>query len=162
MPENQDACRLGVGALLQKELELTRQFETLLADEYRVIAERDISTLEQVIADKSRLLEQLAGHEQERTQILKCGGFKDGPAGMAECLRWCDPHQQLATLWEHLQSQARICHDLNRRNQQLVDLCSRHAREVLHLLRGEAPGQTTYQADGEADHQHSSRSLARA
>jgi flagellar biosynthesis/type III secretory pathway chaperone len=162
MPEQHEAYRLEIRTLLQHELDLVMQFEALLADEYRVIAERDIASLEQLLGDKARLLEQLAGLEQERTKMLEAAGFGAGNAGMTECLRHCDPQQQLSRLWGDLQSQARTCHDLNRRNQQLVDLCSRHAREVLHLLRGEEPGQNTYQADGEADHRHSSRSLAKA
>ncbi|MGB5540416.1 MAG: flagellar protein FlgN [Gammaproteobacteria bacterium] len=162
MPVNQDACRLGISTLLQQELELAERFETLLGDEYRVIASRDIAALEQLIGDKARLLEQLAGLEQERTALLKGAGFETGHPGMTHCLRWCDPQQQITPLWQRLQSQARICDNLNRKNQQLVDLCSRHAREALHLLRGEEPGQNTYQADGESDHHHSSRSLAKA
>ena len=161
MPGNKDVCRLGISTLIKKVLELTAQFETLLADEYRVVAERDIACLERIISDKSQLLEQLAGLERERADTLRIAGFAADNAGMRDCLDWCDPQQQLTRSWRRLQSQARVCHGLNRRNQQLVDLCSRHAREILHLLRGEEPGQNTYQADGEADHRHSSRSLAR-
>ena len=112
MPVNQDACRLGISTLLQQELELAERFETLLGDEYRVIARRDIAALEQLIGDKARLLEQLAGLEQERTALLKGAGFETGHPGMTHCLRWCDPQQQITPLWQRLQSQARICDDL--------------------------------------------------
>jgi flagellar biosynthesis/type III secretory pathway chaperone len=162
MRGNPESCRLDIGTLLQNELKLTVTFESILANEYRSIAERDIAALEQVIAEKTRLLDQLAGLEQQRRQTLEDAEFGSGHTAMVDCLRWCDPRQEITSLWQHLQSRARTCHDLNRRNQQLVELCSRHAREILYLLRGEEPDQETYQADGEADHRHSSRSLAKA
>jgi flagellar biosynthesis/type III secretory pathway chaperone len=161
MTRNPDACRLGIGALLQKELELTEQLETLLADEYQAIAGRDTETFERLVSDKQQQLVLLARLEQERVVMLEESGFDDGHAGMTGCLQWCDPRQQLAALWQNLLSVARICHDQNRKNQQLVELCSRHAREALHLLRGEDTHQDVYQADGETDDRHSSRSLAR-
>jgi len=162
MSRNPEACRLTLGTLLQQEHELIKQFGSLLADEYRVITERDMACLERVIADKARLLDLLAGLEQQRAAIQQGAGFDADLAGTTNCLCWCDPQQQMAPLWQNLQALARICQRQNRKNQQLVDLCSRHAREALHLLRGEEPRQDTYQADGETDNRHSNRSLARA
>jgi flagellar biosynthesis/type III secretory pathway chaperone len=162
MRGNPESCRLDIGNLLQDELKLTGEFETVLTNEYRSIAERDIAALEQIIAEKTRLLDQLAGLEEQRRQTLEDAEFGSGHTAMVDCLCWCDPQRELNSLWQQLQSRARTCHHMNRRNQQLVELCSRHAREILYLLRGEEAGQETYQADGEAEHRHSSRSLAKA
>jgi flagellar biosynthesis/type III secretory pathway chaperone len=155
------AYRLAIGTLLQQELDLVTQFEALLADEYRVIAERDIAAFELIISDKTRRLGELARLEQERAAMQEGACFDAGHAGMTGCLTWCDPHNQLVPLWQNLLARARACHEQNRKNQLLADLCSRHARETLHLLRGEDPCQDLYQADGETDNRHGSRSLAR-
>lgn len=162
MQDSPDKYRFELRKLLHLEIELIRKFAGLLADEYRFISERDIAALELLLNDKNDLLEQLSGMEQERTRILEGAGFDTGHAAMPDCLHWCDPQNELATLWNDLLSQARACHELNHRNQCLVDLCSRHAREALHVLRGEESGRDTYQADGVEDHRHSSRTLARA
>ncbi len=155
------AYRLEIGTLLQQELDLVTQFEALLADEYRVITERDITAFERIISEKTRLLGQLAQLEQGRAALQEGACFDAGHAGMAGYLNWCDPHNQLVPLWQSLLARARACHEQNRKNQLLADLCSRYAREALHLLRGEDPCQDLYQADGETDNHHGSRSLAR-
>lgn len=162
MADTRETCRTNIGNLLQRELELTTQLQPLLADEYRSIVERDTTCFEQLIADKAGLLERLSGLEQERATIQENAGFAAGHAGMEDCLCWCDPRQQLVPHWQALQAHAAVCHRLNRKNQQLAELCSRHVREALHLLRGEELRQDTYLADGETDHRHSSRSIARA
>lgn len=162
MTGNRETSRSNIGTLLQRELELTTRLQALLADEYRAIVERDTTCFEQVIADKAGLLDRLSGLEQERATIQESAGFAAGHAGMKDCLCWCDPRQQIVPLWQALQANAAVCHRLNRRNRQLAELCSRHVREALHLLRGEEVRQDTYLADGETDHRHSSRSIARA
>lgn len=154
-------CHLQIRDLLHSEIELMKRFESVLAGEYRAITEREIVLLEQIITDKSRLLEQLASLEHERTQAVTSAGFGTGPAAMADCLRDAEPDLALPALWHELQKTARNCQDMNRKNQHLVDLCSRHTRNVLHVLRGEEPGQQTYLSDGETDDRHCSRSLAK-
>lgn len=161
MRGDKEACRLTIGSLLDRELQLFSRFEAILSSEYRSITERDIAALEQIISDKSSLLEQLAALEQERTRALRDAGFGADHTAMHECLRSSDPQQILSAQWQTLQRLAYTCSAQNRKNQQLVDLCSRRVRDVLHVLRGEEPGQQTYLADGEADHRHSSRSLAK-
>jgi len=161
MPTDTDRCRSNIGTLLQKELSLTTQLKSRLDDEYLAIEGRDTLKFEQVVAEKARLLELLSGLEQERVAIQEAAGFDAGQTGFTDCLCRYDPQRQLVPLWQALQSHAGICRQLNRRNQQLVELCSRHVREALYLLRGEDPRQDTYQADGETDSGHSSRSIAR-
>lgn len=151
-----------IGELLRQEKELADRFATLLAEEYRAVAERDIIALEQLIRDKSDMIEQLAAADRERTRLLAGAGYEDRRTAMMDCLQWCDHRHELSRSWQELQALARTCSELNRRNQRLVDLCCRHAREALTLLRGEETAQGTYEADGAADLRHGSRSLAKA
>lgn len=161
MHTNPGTCRTQLANLLSREVKLTERFADLLGDEYGSIARRDIATLECLIEDKTEILERLAALEQERMSALASAGFATGHDGMTACLQWCDPQRITLPLWETLQASAHVCSRLNRKNQQLVDLCSRHTRKVLHVLRGEDTGQQIYQADGETEHRHSNRSLAK-
>lgn len=161
MHANTENCRRRLDDLLQREVVLTERFARLLADEFHSIAQRDIAALECLIEDKTHMLEELAGLERERMAALAGTGFITGHDGMAACLRWCDPQRLTLPRWESLLDRAQACSELNRKNQQLIDLCTRHTRDVLHVLRGEETDQQTYQADGETEHRHSNRSLAK-
>ena len=100
--------------------------------------------------------------ERERNALLDAAGYATGTEGVEPCLRWCDPQRQLTGHWQRLLELAAECRRQLRKNRQLTELCSQHARAALHILRGEDPGQDTYGADGDASPPLGGRSLARA
>jgi len=157
-----ETCRLGLYSALQQEITLVQEFSTLLTREFSAITTRDIEVLEAVNQDKLALVERLSSLERERNALLDAAGYATGTEGVEPCLRWCDPQRQLTGHWQRLLELAAECRRQLRKNRQLTELCSQHARAALHILRGEDPGQDTYGADGDASPPLGGRSLARA
>ena len=157
-----DTCRHRLYALLEQETRCMQRFGALLGQEFSAVAARDIDTLEAVTREKLALVSRLEELEQGRNALLAANGFGSGPQGMQECLQWCDPQRRLASYWTELLQTARLCRQDNHRNRQLVELCSRHARQAVRVLRGEDPRQDTYGAEGETQPGFGRRSLARA
>ena len=157
-----DASRFSMSMLLKQETELTQQLSDLLDTEYTAITGKDFPSFEQTIDEKSTTVEQLDLLEQERIALLEMAGYKPGPDGILYFMQWCDPGQDISPLWEQLLALAGRCRGQNRRNHQLIEICSRHTRETLCILRGEDPQQELYGRNGDTDDYHGSRSLARA
>ena len=157
-----DACQFSMKMLLTQETALTEQLSALLDTEYQAITGKDFTTFEQTINDKHLTIEQLELLEQERFALIESADFKAGTDSILYFLQWCDPGQIITPRWEKLLALAGKCRGLNRRNQQLIELCSRNTRETLRILRGEETQQELYQADGDTSSGHDRRSLARA
>lgn len=148
--------------LVQQEISLVQQFITALEKEFAATTNRDIDTLEQVTEEKRVLVAELSALEQKRNRLLEDSGFAAGVAGIEPFLDWCDSQQQAGMPWNKLLELASICRAQNRKNRQLIELCSQHASEALRVLRGEEPGAETYCADGDRNQRPGGRSLARA
>ncbi len=157
-----DACQFSMSMLLKQETALTRQLSELLDSEYAAITDKDFTTFEQIITEKALTVEQLDLLEQERIALIESAGHKPGPDGFLYFLQWCDPAQHITPHWEQLLTLAGKCRDQNLRNHHLIELCSRHTRETLRVLRGEDPHPDLYSADGDTDSGHENRTLARA
>lgn len=156
-----EACQFSMKLLLQQQAELTRQLSAMLDREYAAVTARDFDAFEQVVQEKSLTVEQLDLLEQERIALIESAGYREQPDAMGSFLTWCDPGQTLTPQWEQLLALAGTCRDHNRRNHQLIELCSRHTRETLRILRGEEAQPELYQPDGETDSGHDNRPLAR-
>jgi flagellar biosynthesis/type III secretory pathway chaperone len=157
-----DACQFSMGMLLKQESALTQQLSDLLDREFAAITDKDFATFEQIIAEKALTIEQLDLLEQERIALIESAGHKPGPDDILYFLQWCDPAQNITPDWEQLLSLAGKCRDQNLRNHHLIELCSRHTRDTLRILRGEDPQPDLYQADGDTNSGHENRTLARA
>lgn len=157
-----DACQFSMSLLLRQETDLTRQLLELLDREFAAITNRDFPAFEQLINEKSMCIEQLDLLEQERIALTESAGYKPGPDGMLYFLQWCDPQKNISPRWDGLLGLAGQCRDRNRRNHQLVEMCSQNTRDVLRILRGEEPGATTYQADGDTRDDFDRKAIARA
>ncbi len=157
-----DASQFSMNLLLKQETELTRQLLELLDREFAAITGRDFPDFEQIIGEKSMCVEQLDLIEQERIALTESAGYKPGPDGMLYFLQWCDPQKNISPRWDKLLSLASQCRDRNRRNHQLVEMCSQNTRDVLRILRGEEPGTATYQADGDTSDTFDRKAIARA
>jgi len=157
-----DACQFSMSMLLKQETALTRQLSELLDREYAAIIDKDFTTFEQTIAEKAQTVEQLDLLGQERIALIESAGHKPGPDGILYFLQWCDPAQHITPHWEQLLMLAGKCRDQNLRNHHLVEVCSRHTRETLRVLRGEDPHTDLYSAEGDTDSGHENRTLARA
>jgi flagellar biosynthesis/type III secretory pathway chaperone len=162
MNRQAETCRHRLHTLLQQETGCMQRFGAMLGQEFSAVTTRDIEALETVIQEKLALLARLEELEQERNMLLGANGYASGLPGMQECLQWCDPQRQLTVHWTELLTMASVCREENRRNRQLVELCSQHARATLRVLRGEDPRQDTYDAEGETRSGCGQRSLARA
>ncbi|MGB5260882.1 MAG: flagellar protein FlgN [Gammaproteobacteria bacterium] len=157
-----DACQFSMSMLLKQETALTQQLSDLLDREFAAITDKDFAAFEQTVAEKALAVEQLDLLEQERVALIEAAGQKPGPGDFLYFLQWCDPAQNITPAWEQLLSLAGKCRDQNLRNHHLIELCSRHTRETLRILRGEDPQPDLYQADGDTGSGHENHTLARA
>ena len=157
-----DACQFSMSMLLRQETELTSQLSALLDAEFAAITDKDFTTFEQTVNEKSMTVEQLDLLEQERIALVESAGFETEPQKFSAFLEWCDPSANITPRWEQLLELAGKCSEQNRRNRHLIELCSRNTRETLRILRGEDEQPDLYQADGDTGSGHGQRSLARA
>ena len=157
-----DTCQFSMNMLLKQEAGLTRELSALLDTEYAAITGRDFTAFEQTVHEKAMTVEQLDLLEQERIAMIESAGFDPGPDGIVNFFGWCDSSNNITPHWETLLDLVGKCRDQNRRNHQLIELCSRHTRETLRILRGEEAQPDLYQPDGDTGSGHDNRSLARA
>ena len=162
MAMSPDTSRFSLNMLLKQVTSLTEQLSALLDREYAAITDRDFATFEGIITEKAQIVEQLDLLEQERTALVETAGHKPDADGFLHFLQCCDTQQNIGPVWEQLLVLAGKCRDQNLRNHHLIELCSRHTRDTLRILRGEDRQPDLYQADGDTDSGHRNRSLARA
>jgi flagellar biosynthesis/type III secretory pathway chaperone len=148
-----------MGKLLEQGFSASEQLKQLLAAEQQAITARNIPVFEEIIEKKRLMLERVVQYEQQRISLLESCGIKHGPGSMDDYLKACLDDGKLTDLWQRLLSMAANCRDHNRRNHQLVELCSAHTRKALCVLRGEAMDQNVYGPDGDTSDPHENRFL---
>lgn len=158
---NTDSHRRQLDDLLNLELDAASRLNEVLEAEYHAILNHDPEALERSIASKQAGIGQLETLGQKRNSLIESLGFGTGLTDIDGCLQQHDSNGRLAGLWKQLLATAAECREHNLRNHHLVEIGSRHTRQLLCILRGEDADNHVYSASGNTDEQHDSRSIGR-
>ena len=158
---NTDTYRRQLNELLNLEIDAAGRLDEVLAAEHLAIINHDAEALEQSIAAKQAGIDQLETLGRRRAALVESPGFGNGHADIESCLQAHDSDGSLTELWKQLLTIAGKCREDNLRNHHLVEIGSRHTRQVLRILRGEDADNNVYSASGNTDGSHDSRSLGR-
>lgn len=130
--------------LIEAEVELANQLQTLLQKENDVLSQRFYSELPAITEQKMRLVEQLEHRAQQRQQIVA----PDEKAAEA----WkglVDGDALLRDSWQQLQTELDLCKRINRINELVVNRSLKATQRVLSILRGGAVEQDLYSKVGD-------------
>ena len=158
---NTDSYRQQLDDLLALEIDAAHRLNELLEAEYQAILNHDPASLEQSTVEKQAGIEQLATLDRKRISLVESLGYGTGHADIENCLRKLDRDGRLSDQWKQLLTTAGKCRENNLRNHHLVEIGSRHTRQLLCILRGEDTDNRIYSAKGNTDEQHNSRTLGR-
>jgi len=144
---DQDAKRLnGLVALLLKEQES--------------LVKMDIDDVEQVLDEKSILIQQIADATKIRHQALGAAGFDANENGMATWVRGSES-TQMHTAWESFQDQLAKAKELNRVNGQMINQHFKRNQQAINTLQGKAPNAASgvYGPNGQTTNTSHARSM---
>jgi len=127
-----------LSALLQRELNQVRNLLHCLEQEYAALAERQTTTLEEVVKNKQKTIGQLEQIGRERDRLLASMNTTIQQQ-LAEASDPAKGESSLAARWNELVVLAEKCQEMNRINGSIVDLVSRQSRHALDILRGISP-----------------------
>lgn len=137
-------CRERLTELLQQELVLLGELETLLEEERDVIDSRDLEALERTTRARQARIEALAGIEEQRRSLARLHGYATDRSGLERLVQWCDPRGELAPQLRECRERALRCRDLNDRNGMKVSARLRRVGEALRTLTGRVDRAETY------------------
>ncbi len=130
------SCEL-IGRLLREELESSARLLAVLKTEHEAIAQRDTDTLQQVVADKQQLLEQLDGCHGRRVQLMQDAGLASGRESFENILSQCaDAGSDLASGWSEVKDMLLACQRQNQINGTVLESSRRTTHQALGILLG--------------------------
>lgn len=143
--------------LLEQAVADCRLFVELLEHEQQALIDSDMPRLQQLLADKTPLLQHLALHDQQLQELSRHAG-----AALAELIeRYNDP--ELTRHYQAFLNVAQACRDANQRNARLVLHSQNATRQLLDLLRNQ--GESTrnlYDRQGLTAGDSGSRTISKA
>ena len=129
--------------ILQTEVECVRLLLKSLELEYEALAEHHSATLEEVVRDKHKRIQQLEVVSRRREKLLASFDSANGDAEAEQSRQnkhyQFNDNRQLTELWSELVNVAEQCREKNRLNGSIVEQVSRQSRHALDILRGITP-----------------------
>jgi len=147
-----------IGKSVYQAMGLKETLET----ERQALEDQDIDALQQTVQVKGNCVAQLQTLESERKDVCTECGFDDPGVQMRQITAWCDLDSKIQNSWEQLMVIAAECNAHNITNGSIIRLRQQHIESGLSVLRGQSPGQDTYNRSGRGSGGPSHRSLAEA
>ena len=135
-------------ATLAQEIDAVRQLLQLLEREQSHLLNADIEELETLVEKKALLVDHMAQLASARHRALSEVGLPPEEASMPQWLARDVNHAAAAQSWNELLSLTVSAKELNRTNGMLIGSHMARNQQTLQVLHGNAPGGSTYGADG--------------
>lgn len=131
------------------EIQLASQLLALLEREQTVLVGAEIEAMEQLLQEKSQLIQQLSVASQQRYQALAKLGFDANETGMQQ---WLLQKQDagLAQAWTRFQDSLSRGKETNRVNGLLINKHFNRNQQLLGALNGASRNGQFYGPDGQA------------
>jgi flagellar biosynthesis/type III secretory pathway chaperone len=149
------ACA-SLGQLLQMEQDGAARLLEVLEAEHEAIARRDTDALQQLVAGKQVLLEQLESGHGKRLQMMREAGLAVDQGGFEALLVRCaDNGHDLQSRWLALKAVLSSCQRQNQMNGVVLETSRRTTHRALTiLLGGQADGTELYNQAGKSSPSH--------
>jgi len=136
---NRDAIKQA----FQNEIECAKNLLQSLNLEYEALTEQHVVTLEDVVREKQKKIQQLESFSIHREKLLAT--FKDIKIieNSKNKSYQFGADEQLAGLWNELVEVAEACREKNRINGSIVESVSKQSRHALDILHGILPGSSS-------------------
>ncbi len=144
---------------LKEDISVASELLALMEPELTALKERDLPSLETLLAQKQPLLATLDAHRQQRSQFLQQAGLTANPHDLAQLLA---AHQQ-SHLVGQLETLLDACKTANERNGRLIHLNKSAIEKMLNiLLHGNAESAKIYDKYGSTAQRGRQRPLSQA
>ena len=135
---------------LEKQLATTKQLLNLLKQEYKIYHTNSVEPLDEIIGDKQPIIVELDALNQNWLALVAAESIETSPEGISKFLKTCDEENNtsLSVQWEDLQNMAKDCQKINTINGTIIALRYQSTQQTLAVLRGQVPGDTVYDTQG--------------
>ena len=154
--------RAAFSKILNDEIEQTQRLLDLLRKEYELLKGPPTETLEALLDEKKRQLEQVELCVSRHNRLLSQFGLTTDRQGTENFLQQCPDNAPLLTRWAQFTELLEQCRQQNEINGGAVQLNQHQVTQALDVLRGIAGGDKTYGPGGESRPTSTSKSLGKA
>lgn len=130
--------------LMQQEIDCAERLVKTLQREQDALSCRDLDGLEQAGLDKQVLLGEMQQRSAAHEGFLAARGLPPGRTGSTAFMQSLPANAAEHGIWQHLQSIAATCRELNQVNGKLVVLSRARTQRALEILRGTPDNAKTY------------------
>lgn len=142
--------------ILSTELEAVQRFVGLLKREQEILKSTTLENLDELTAEKSRLIEELTNIGQQRNASLVQLGVPENRESIEVWLKQ-QKNPGLSLAWKNLTLLAQEAKILNELNGQCIALLARNNRQLLDTVTGQQARQILYGPDGQPSNESGSR-----
>lgn len=147
--------------LLLADIETAQQLSDILEQEFAALSERELETLQKLLAEKQPALRLLEQHSTERSQLLKQSNLSADQQGLNILAAQSPLGQQLQDSSAQLNTLIEACQAANLRNGRLIRSNQSSVNSMLDIIRGtDAPA--LYDKTGNAAYGNKQRPFSQA
>lgn len=147
--------------LFNNDIGTAERLLELIDHEFQALSDRDLPRLQSLLADKQPLLNLLAQHGQQRSQLLHGLQLSADRAGLQALAAQSSQGEELLVRGDQLSELLERCQAANLRNGRLIRSSQASTRNMLGILRGnETP--SLYDSRGSAARIGQQRPLSQA
>jgi len=148
--------------MMSLDADAVRRLKVLLVQERQLLEQRQHDSLQQLVEQKTLLLDQLGRHAQMRHKLLQLLGLPVNATGWDSFLHRNAHTVPLREGWRNIIEEFSECQRLNEINGKMIARSRQTLNHLLNLLRGQVGAPSLYNAYGNATQQHTSYTVAKA
>jgi len=137
-------------SILENEKKTTRIFLEILRKEREILTRGQINDLDQIVADKTKILDELETINEQRSQYLLSHGYHKNKAGMQQWLNEQPFVSTLHELWDQLITLAKQAKQENQTNGRAISLQLEYNQRSYVALHSAAGNISLYGSKGQA------------
>jgi flagellar biosynthesis protein FlgN len=151
-----------VNEMLAQDSTAVTQLTTLLFRERELLEQRQHEGMQEIIAEKDKMLDLLTFNAKQRAQLLNAAGLATTQAGWEQLLA-NDPHTRpLIADWQTLTNAFTDCQKNNEINGRMINRSRQTLTHLLNLIRGQVAMPSLYTQKGTATNQGGSQTMVKA
>lgn len=135
--------------LLEEDINTAQQLLALLEQEFTALSERNLDTLQALLAQKQSALQLLNQHSAQRGQLLSDNNLPADQQGLLKLAANSTLQAQLTNSSQHLNELIEQCQQANLRNGRLIRSNQVSVNSMLDIIRG-ADASKLYDKTGSA------------
>lgn len=149
-------------AMLEQDISLIDQLQTLLEQERELLESRQHQPLQALIDAKHPILEQLGEHSRQRQHWLQQAQLSSDHEGWVTLLGANPASEVLIEPWQRLSERFEACQELNEINGKIIGRSRQTLGQLLTILRGQSGGPQLYNAQGSTAPERGSSRISEA